>query len=42
MYINSSYNSTLKKKPTKSKKLIKKWTEDPNRHFSKEDMQMAN
>ena len=34
LIINSSYNSISRKQP------IKKWANGPNRHFSKEDIQM--
>ena len=36
-------NKDLKKKNgPHQKKSLKRWTEEPNRHFSKDDPQMAN
>ena len=42
-YINNSYNSTARHIRTSFKKWVKKkWVMDPNRHFSKYDIQMNN
>ena len=40
--ISKIHNSSYKSSAAKNKQLIKKWAEDPNRHFSKADMQRAN